>query len=311
MQKHHVQEINQIGVSTLKNFAQRSSALDGRPAKGSRETFDRLHRQAGVQYEGRVEDRNVHHLLPIDTTISDRREEGLARLPTPSEGDVFFDIEGDRFHEGGGLEYLLGIVFQESGQWKYQAWWGLDRKEEKRAFESLMHFLMSRFETYPDYHIYHFAPYEPSALKHLMLRHSTRAEEVDWLLRGERLIDLHAVVRQSLIASVESYGLKKLEPFFAFERKTELYDARQALLQMQRSLELNIPDGITDEVKEVVQMHNAEDCYATMELRTWLESLRDEYEHSNDALTRPLLKQVRTMKNRKRNAIEFRRSSIR
>ena len=34
---------------------------------------------------------------------------GFALLPQPSEGDLFFDIEGDPFFEDG-LEYLLGVT---------------------------------------------------------------------------------------------------------------------------------------------------------------------------------------------------------
>ena len=52
-------------------------------------------------------------------------------------------------------------------------------------------------------HIYHYAPYEPSAFKRLMGRYATREAEVDRLLRGERFVDLYAVVRRALRASVE------------------------------------------------------------------------------------------------------------
>jgi hypothetical protein len=64
---------------------------------------------------------------------------------------------------------------------------------------------------YPDLHVYHFAPYEPAALKRLMGRYATRENEVDNLLRAEIFVDLFAVVRHSTRASVESYSIKKLE----------------------------------------------------------------------------------------------------
>jgi predicted RecB family nuclease len=41
-----------------------------------------------------------------------------------------------------------------------------------------------------------------------MGRHATREAEVDRLLRAGRFVDLHAIVRQSLRASVEEYSIK-------------------------------------------------------------------------------------------------------
>ena len=67
-------------------------------------------------------------------------------------------------------------------------------------------------------HVYHFAPYEPAALKRLMGRYATREEEIDRMLRAGLLIDLHGVVRGGIRASVESYSLKELEQFHEFER---------------------------------------------------------------------------------------------
>ncbi|MGA9630976.1 MAG: hypothetical protein WBQ63_06115, partial [Candidatus Acidiferrales bacterium] len=57
-------------------------------------------------------------------------------------------------------------------------------------------------------------PYEPAALKRLMGRYATRQEEIDQMLRARLLVDLYAVVRHGIRASVESYSIKKLEPFY-------------------------------------------------------------------------------------------------
>ena len=50
-------------------------------------------------------------------------------------------------------------------------------------------------------HVYHYAPYEPTALKRLMGRHATREDEVDRLLRGDVFVDLYRVVRQGVRVS--------------------------------------------------------------------------------------------------------------
>ena len=68
-------------------------------------------------------------------------------------------------------------------------------------------------------HVYHYAPYEPAAFKRLMGRYATREAEIDRMLRAERFVDLYAVVRQALRASVESYSIKDLEPLLRLRRE--------------------------------------------------------------------------------------------
>ena len=103
---------------------------------------------------------------------------GFLRLPEPNPGDIFFDIEGNPRAVGEGLEYLLGYTFEADGQSVYRSLWGLSKAEEKRAFEQFMDEVMQRWEQHPGMHIYHFAPYEPSALKRLAARHATRENEL-------------------------------------------------------------------------------------------------------------------------------------
>ena len=55
-----------------------------------------------------------------------------------------------------------------------QADWALSRADEKAAFERFVDFVIARLEIHPDLHIYHYAPYEPAALKRLMGRYATR-----------------------------------------------------------------------------------------------------------------------------------------
>ena len=84
--------------------------------------------------------------------------------------------------------------------------------------------MTERLKVYPDLHIYHFAPYEPAAMKRLMGRYATRENEVDNLLRAEIFVDLFSVVRHGIRASVESYSIKKLEPLYSFVRTVPLED---------------------------------------------------------------------------------------
>ncbi len=60
-------------------------------------------------------------------------------------------------------------------------------------------------------HVYHYAPYEVSALRRLMGKHGTREEEVDALLRAEVFVDLYRVVKQSVLVGEPRYSLKNVE----------------------------------------------------------------------------------------------------
>jgi predicted RecB family nuclease len=59
-------------------------------------------------------------------------------------------------------------------------------------------------------------------------------------------VDLYGVVRKALRASVESYSIKKLEPFYGFTRDTKLSDANMALAKVQACLELGDIEFIDD-----------------------------------------------------------------
>lgn len=280
--KNHVSELREQGLMTLAAFAGATSPLAFKPKRGAIETYEALRRQAAVQLKGRTVGGPVWEL------IEHRPDIGLARLPAPSAGDIFLDFEGDPFVGSSGLEYLTGYVFaDETGALAYRGVWATNAAEEKRAFETFIDFTLRRLESFPDLHIYHYAPYEPSALKRLMGRYATREDELDGLLRSERFVDLMSVVRNGVRCSVESYSIKKLEAFYGYERQTPLLDANKALGQVQTALELNAPISDFVDQCELVERYNKDDCRSTAALRDWLEQRRDELVASGVAVARP------------------------
>ena len=173
-------------------------------------TLDRLRRQARLQAESRGLERPRYELLPPDL---DRSSIGLAALPPASPNDIFFDIEGYPLIEGG-LEYLLGACYFQDGQLVFRDWWAHDRQQERVAFEGFVRWAYERWQADPSMHIYHYAPYEVTALRRLMGRYAVCEDEVDNLLRNEVFVDLYAVVRQSLVIGEPSYSLKYLEHLY-------------------------------------------------------------------------------------------------
>ena len=77
-----------------------------------------------------------------------------------------------------------------------------------------MAFLMRRLARAPGAHLYHYAPYEKTALRRLASMHATAEEAVDELLRENRMVDLYRVVREAVRVGEASYSIKSLERFY-------------------------------------------------------------------------------------------------
>lgn len=283
--KGQIKELKHHQVKTVADLAALPLPISWKPSRGAVTSFTKIREQARVQVEGRTSGESKFEVLLAENGL------GLSYLPEPSAGDVFLDIEGDPFVGESGIEYLFGYQYRNNkGDMVCVSDWALSFQEEKRAFQSFVDFVMKRWLEYPDFHIYHYAAYEPGALKRLMGKYATREEEIDRMLRAGLFVDLYNnVVRHSIRASVESYSIKKLEPFYGYKRAVALSDANKALFHVQTRLELNDIKGITDENKVVVAGYNCDDCVSTWKLRDWLEGLRAECIAKGDQIERPEL----------------------
>jgi predicted RecB family nuclease len=253
--------LNDAGIWTLAELA----ALPGDMAipRVRGEMLHKLHDQASLQLRGRESGGPLLRYLPPEPG------RGFHRLPPPSEGDVFFDMEGDPFFDQG-LEYLFGVVTLADGEPRFTPFWGRDRAEEKRAFEDFIDFVVSRRERFPDLHVYHYAHYEPTALKRLAGAHGTREEELDDLLRNHVFVDLYKGVKEGMRISQPGYGLKKVEAFYMGERETAVTDGNDSVIEFERWLE----EG-DDSILQAIAEYNRDDCVSTLKLREWLLEQRD------------------------------------
>ncbi len=275
------------GFATMQHLAELPLPIPFKPDRGSRSSYERVREQARIQVEGRDSGRPTHELKPVEDGL------GLGRLPVPSRGDVFFDLEGDHFVGERGLEYLFGITYlDEAGNAAYDARWAFDGPAEKAAFEWAVDFIEERRKLHPDLHIYHYAPYEPSAMKRLMGDYATRESVVDEWLRGHLFVDLHRVVKESLIASVERYSIKDLEIFFGFVRDVALPDAGASRAALEMAIEFDGLEAIGPDIRDIVLGYNKDDCDATLALRDWLESVRQAEVLRGVEIGRPLYKEA-------------------
>jgi predicted RecB family nuclease len=280
------------GIETLTALAGSPIPLDPPLDGASAASAERVREQARIQLEGRGRTPLHEVLLPKAGEAIDP-ERGLATLPEPDPGDLFFDIEGDPYAFDDGIDYLFGVL--DAGG-KFTAFWSFDPERpeeidlagEKAAFEALIDFVAERRRRYPGMHVYHYAPYEPTALKRLMGRHATREAEVDELLRGAILVDLYRAVRQGLRASVESYSIKKLEPMYGFTREIDLRDAGSSIVAFEEWLELGEGDRPTSDILDRIERYNRDDVVSNARLRDWLETVRLELaERTGQPVPRP------------------------
>jgi uncharacterized protein len=219
-------------------------------------TFERLRHQAELQLHRRVTGEHKVDLLPLEVG------RGFNLLPEPSEGDIWLDLEGHPWFEPGrGLEFLFGWV--EDGE--YRELWARDRTGEREAFERLVDAIVERRRRHPGMHVYHYAPYERTALRRLAGEHGTREQEVDDLLRGEVLVDLYQVTRQALRASVPSYSIKVVEELYGFVRTADVSGGSEAVDDFELWLETD-----DESLRDGIRAYNEEDCRSTFELHRWL-----------------------------------------
>ena len=279
--------LHAIEVTTRTALAEPPAPLPDRLDGAGRDALARIRAQAQIQVRGEREGEVLSERI---APARDREgalvpNAGLLMLPEPSPGDLFFDIEGDPFFasdEVDGIEYLFGVIEpgrrDADGQPAFHALWAIEdgtvtTRAERRVFERLIDLVMDRLEADPDLHVYHYAPYEPTAVKRLAGRYGTREEEVDQLLRGGVFVDLYRAVRQGIRAAVESYSIKRLEPLYGFEREVDLRDAGTSIVEFETWLELGQGER-RDELLARIEGYNRDDCVSTLRLRDWLEQQR-------------------------------------
>ncbi len=270
------------GTPTVERLAGFPLPLPEKPTHGSIESYVRVREQARVQVAGRNEGRPVFELLEIEAGC------GLARLPEPSPGDIFLDIEGDPFVGHSGLEYLFGFVRSDAaGTPVYECRWARSQVEEKAAFEWIVDSIMQAWSRHPNLHLYHFTPYEPGTIKGLMGRYATCEDAVDRMLRARLFLDLHSVFRQAIRASVEQYALKSLEPFYAFQRQVTLKHATYAKRTIEHSLELSQSIQMWESAQKTLEDYNHDDCLSLIMMRNWLEQQRGAMIQAGREVARP------------------------
>src|SRR5215218_8063652 len=273
MRGDHRDALRAVGIRTLAQLT--AATPEALRASGiGADARTRLQQQAAEQLKERTTGTPSRTLLPPEPGL------GLLRLPPPSAGDLYLDFEGDPwFEDGAGLEYLAGLGDTDGN---FTALWAHDRDAEKRMVTDLIDRLVEAARRDPHMHVYHYAPYEVTALKKLTGTYGVREAELDELLRAERFVDLYPAVRQSMRISKESYSIKKVETFYGREHGGEVASAMASVLEYEAWL-----DDRDQARLDGIEAYNKDDVDSTRELHAWLEQQRAELEMLHGPLDRP------------------------
>ncbi|MCP4122777.1 MAG: TM0106 family RecB-like putative nuclease, partial [Bacteroidetes bacterium] len=240
----------------------------------SQEVLQKAKTQASLQIESR--DLVIPEYIILPHAEGEKR--GLAVLPPHSDKDVFFDIEGYPYLDGG-LEYLWGNTYQdEQGNRAFKDFWAHDAAQEKQTFIDFINWVYALWIADPTMHVYHYANYEIAAIRKLMGRYGVCEEKVDNLLRNNVFVDLYNIVRHGIMIGEPSYSIKKVEHIYRGKRDTEVTGGGESIIVYENWREN--PDGKTWETSAVLKSirdYNIDDCDSTQELAQWLR--REQVEH--------------------------------
>jgi uncharacterized protein len=234
-------------------------------------TLKTLKDQARLQVQSKHQAVPEFELLPSD---SENPRRGLSMLPLPSRLDVWFDMEGYPYLDGG-LEYLFGAAFKDGDELSFKDWWAHDHEEEKKAFGEFIEWVYGRWKEDPSMHIYHYASYEVASMRRLMGRHGIAEEMLDDLMRNDVFVDLYQIVRQGLRIGEPSYSIKNVEHIYMGRRAGGVTSAIDSIVFYERWLEN--PDGDTWQNSRIlasIRDYNKQDCDSTMYLTEWLRGLQ-------------------------------------
>ena len=262
MRQSQRNKLRATGISTIDALA--SCAVDQRVAGLDKAMFARLRDQARIQLVSAScdDDRPAFEVRP-----QAQQAKGLAMLPAPDVGDIWFDMEG--FPDpvsGEKLEYLFGACYRdEQGQLQFADWWAHSPEEEKQAFDGFVRWVQQRRERHPDLHVYHYASYEKTALGKLASCHQIHQAEIDQWLRDELLVDLYPIVRNGLLIGAPSYSIKKVERLYGPPREEEVENAADSVVQYAE-WKKNRSQKILKDIRD----YNEKDCQVTEGLHEFL-----------------------------------------
>lgn len=257
------------GLDTLAGLAQMETG--GAVPSVRRERLGRVKAQAELQLEARNNDAEPPPFRLIPGGDDPTWGHGLELLPEPDDGDVFLDFEGHPFWRADtDIFFLFGwIAADGSDGSEYHSIWAHDQEGEATATRELVEYLAKRRDQHPGMHVYHYNHTERSSLVRLTERYGIATSTLTELIETGAFVDLMTVVRNSLQAGVESYGLKEVERLTGFERSHDVSSGAGAVVEYDKWMGSQSAESL-----DRIATYNEDDVRATQALRDWLVAQR-------------------------------------
>jgi len=180
------------------------------------------------------------------------------RLAPPAPGEAFFDIEGfSSSNKNVDCYYLLGLLVRRGDEYVFE----YDLAERPEDEREMWFSFLERVDAL-DGPVYHYGPYERTAIGRLVERHGGGAPARRFL---DRFVDLHRLVKSSVALPLHGYSLKQVAPWLGFEWTGFTQAAPESIVEYHRWLET----GERQHLEHVI-VYNRDDVLATRVVRDWL-----------------------------------------
>lgn len=184
-------------------------------------------------------------------------------IPNPAR-KIYLDFEDDPTQD---LIYLCGMWIEPPIRGlNYHGLLCKDEAGEARIWGELQDICDALKQE--DFVVFHFSSYERTKLATLERKYGVRDKAALENFRG-RMVDLHPIVKNSVVLPAQGYGLKKIAPFVGLKYSAANAGGAQSIVWFQQYQQ---DPKNTAVVSELLQ-YNREDCIAMKCVEEWLRNL--------------------------------------
>ena len=184
-------------------------------------------------------------------------------IPNPPR-KIYLDFEDDPTQD---LIYLCGLWIEPAIRGlNYHGLFCIDEAGEAKIWDDLLDICNALKRE--DFVVFHFSSYEKTKLATLERKYGV-TDKVALENFRHRMVDLHPIVKNSVVLPARGYGLKKIAPFVGLKYSATNAGGAQSIVWFHQYQE-NPKD--TEVVSELLQ-YNREDCIAMKYVEEWLRNL--------------------------------------
>lgn len=184
-------------------------------------------------------------------------------IPNPPR-KIYLDFEDDPTQD---LIYLCGLWIEPPIRGlNYHGLFCIDEAGEAKIWDDLQDVCDALKQE--DFVVFHFSSYEKTKIATLERKYGVTDKAALENFR-HRMVDLHPIVKNSVVLPARGYGLKKIAPFVGLKYSAANAGGAQSIVWFHK-YQANPKD--TEVVSELLQ-YNREDCLAMKYVEEWLRSL--------------------------------------